>query len=371
MANPAFLEQGKTLRINALLLIWRFNWLRPQELGRAIFTLSPSCLKQGESLARKLEKENLVIRRRLPFGAGSALVLSQKGATLLNANIESKDSKSGKDWGNVINGEFKPPSTWEHELLANSLVITIKHKNPENYTHAEAEIRRRFKPTEYEGKIPDGLFGIEGDAYYWLEVENKSKTGKEMRKMVEALERVASDNSMVIFGRKPTKIAVGISLDAQDSRNYKINHTYRIEKALSKLIDNEITVTFFILKILGHAVVDYEQIIKTIYNDTDLAEIEKARAKEEFLRKLQENELWIEFGKRFYQHLIHSRLRMDIYKSDEGWRWDVVESETIDNRGRILKEESEPLESGESTNMKFAKIDVLAAAKALQKIGSE
>jgi hypothetical protein len=369
MANPAFLEQGKTLRINALLLIWRFGWLRPQELGRDIFHLSPSCLKQGESLARKLEKETLVIRRRLPFGAGSALVLSQKGVTLLNASIESKDSKSGKDWGNVKNGEFKPPSTWEHELLANSLIITIKQKNPENYTYAEAEIRRRFKPTDYEGKIPDGLFGIEGDAYYWLEVENKSKTGKEMRKMVEALERVESGNSMEIFGRKPKKIAIGISLDAKDSRNYKINHTYRIEKALSKLIDNEITVTFLIFKMLGHAVVDYEKIIKTIYSDAVLAKIEQARAQEEFLRKLQENELWNENGNMYYQHLLHSPLRMYFYKSDEGWRWEVVESETRNERGGILKKESEPLKSGESSNMKFAKIDVLTAAKALQKSG--
>lgn len=368
MANPAFLEQGKTLRINALLLIWRFGWLRPQELGRDIFPLSPSCLKQGESLARKLEKDSLVIRRRLPFGAGSALVLSQKGATLLNANIDSKDSKPGSDWGRTKGG-FKPPVTWEHELLANSLIITIKQKNSQNYTYAEAEIRRRFKPTDYQGKIPDGLFGIDDDTYYWLEVENKSKTGKDMRRMVEALERVESGNSMEVFGRKPTKIAIGISFDAKDSRNYKINHTYRIEKALSKLIDKEITVTFLIFKMLGHAVVDYEKIIKTIYSDAVLAKIEQARAQEELLRKLQENELWIEIEHKHYQHLIHSPLRMDLYKSDEGWRWDVVESETRNKLGAILKNESEPLKTGESSNMKFAKIDALAAAKALQKIG--
>ncbi len=366
MANPAFLAQGKTNISNALRLIWRTKSLRPQELGRGIFTLSPSCMKQGEALARKIEKGSLVIRRQLPNGAGSVLVLSQKGASLLNESIESKDAHSGKDWGSVKKGVFTPPTTWEHELLANSLLMTIKQKNLHNYTYAEAEIRRRIKPTGYQGKIPDGLFGIDGDAFYWLEVENKSKTGKDMRRMVEALVRVESGNSMEIFGRKPTKIAIGINPDAVDSRGCKINHMHRIEKALAKLIDNEINVTFFIFKMLGFAVVDYELITKTIYSDAAAAEIERVRAEKEEERKRQENMEWQDGDGIYYQHLLSTQLLMRVYKHNEGWGWDVVEAARINIQGRTEKEESKPLISGMASNMIFAKTDVLAAAKALK-----
>lgn len=103
----------------ALHLVAEFLWLRPQELGRYLHPNDKHARKYAEKYLRKLLTLRYVVARKLPGrDAGTAFVLSQRGANWLNENGRVPAAFPGTKWGEIHEGRWCPPSSWKHDLWA-------------------------------------------------------------------------------------------------------------------------------------------------------------------------------------------------------------------------------------------------------------
>jgi hypothetical protein len=203
-----------------------FGWLRTVELGGLLWPNNKSSRQQADRLARRWVNLNLVLVRKLPDGAGRALVLSAAGVRhLAEFDVEAR---SGKDIGQVRAGKWTPPQTWRHDLVAVGVLVEL-HKN--GYTvWPEHRIRRLAGRLV---KIPDGL-AFRGQEVVWLEAENSRKSGPELRQLAEALNRVARDLAEPVLGLKPTRVLVAFPLGIKDENGHNLSHQSRVRNALSK-----------------------------------------------------------------------------------------------------------------------------------------
>ena len=97
-------EIGKGLDIEGLCWIYKFGWLRSSEIGRLLWPGSEHSEKYGQRICRKWNSRPrwYVIKRRLPYGAGSAYLLSESGVRFLEEHGISARGGKGKDWGETI-----------------------------------------------------------------------------------------------------------------------------------------------------------------------------------------------------------------------------------------------------------------------------
>lgn len=231
------LVQGE-LAAQALLTISGYGWLRATELGRLIYGNDIHCRKYSEKLIRKLMKLRMLIARPLPGRhAGTAYVLSQRGADQLNEwNRDSKEYKSGKDWGYSDEDGWHPPGSWKHDLLAVGVLSHMKALS----TNAEVFNERLLRSREPEArKHPDGIIVLRDKSLsMWLEVEHTRKTGRNLTQLVEALVLASRKKPFHFYdevqGAPISFGAVAIDPKAVDERGYRIDHWRRIESSIQK-----------------------------------------------------------------------------------------------------------------------------------------
>lgn len=249
----------------ALSLIAEWTWLRPTELGRLMFGEDPHSRKYAEAAVRKLMALRLLIARPLPGSrSGTAYVLSARGAKQLN----EWDGlyKSGKDWGSTSGDHWTPPVSWEHDLMAKSLLTLLHAAGYE--VMPESRIRGLYPDSK---KHPDGLV-VERDAGvgYWLEVENAAKRGNDMKALARALVLAARGKPVTAYDcindTPITRAIVAIDRSAVDTRGYRVNHWLRIENAIRELpLKAEVNITVAWLERNGVGVDDFAWEVKTIY----------------------------------------------------------------------------------------------------------
>lgn len=243
--------------VKGLGFIHKFGWLRSAEIGKLMWPHNASGRQAADRLVRGWIQRRLVIARDLPDAAGRALVLSAQGARLLNA--EGLDASTGKDIGRIGNqGEWLPPFTWRHDLIATGLLCELHKRGFEIVP--EAELKRR---TSAAAKIPDGL-ALKGDQALWIEAERARKGSVELRKMAEALSGAASGTLAAVAGIKATAAMVGFVPSSRDERGFAVDHQARVRTALQAVGRGDVPIHWAACHLLGTAGVGHVEFSREI-----------------------------------------------------------------------------------------------------------
>jgi hypothetical protein len=358
------IEIGHKNRIEALMLIWRFRWLRPLELGQLMWLTSNNPQQQGAALVKKLQTRKLVALKKLPDGGGTAAVLSERGARLLRDEVIGQnmtiDTKSQK-WGETVEGKFVPNLQWKHDLLAHSLLILLKRQGAKN-VYSETEILRRYPLSNLKGKAPDGLFSLNGN-HYWLEQERREKQGKALEELIFEIERVAGGKSQQFFDIKPHRMAIAIPPNEYNRRGNLIDHRKIIEAKIQKTIDGMVRVYFFHLQMKGHAVIGFNIEEAKIFSNAELQKIEHQARERRRLDKMQNEEEWKIFQGVEHLGILGSVISIEVWESNEEWNWRIYE-QLHDERGAPLKKIE--YKAGASTSKSECKAQALKAGKEIR-----
>ena len=227
----------------ALHLVAEFQWLRPQELGRYMHPNDKHARKYAEKYLRKLLTLRYVVARKLPGrDAGTAFVLSQRGANWLNENGRVPAACPGTRWGEIHEGRWCPPSSWKHDLWAVGVLFIMRElKGFDVWT----EPRLRSLEPEAQ-KHPDGLLLSESGCI-WLEVENSRKTGKKRLQMLRALVGAARGQAVTSYPNTPAISAaiVAVPEDSKDIHGRTIHHARNIKRKIEEIGVKEKTTIFF------------------------------------------------------------------------------------------------------------------------------
>lgn len=257
-------EIGELNEFKALRIINKMGWIRPQELGRLMWSEAPHGSKYGERIARTLQAKDLVIARKLPSHSGTALVLSTKGARFLNERVDVQ-AKSGKDFGETSGSMWQPPKVWKHDLLATSF---IAHRLPEIMGFISEKQFKKAYP--YVAKVPDALIVESNNEITWIEVEHARKSGLVGMQLMAKTIVSHLTNESHFFDRPCTKVGIAYPADSIDDRGYAINHRKRVTEAI-KLQLNEgqsVEVSFYELQLRSGAVIGYEEKVARIEHDS-------------------------------------------------------------------------------------------------------
>lgn len=229
-------EQRRLNDTDGLHWLSRWGWLRTTELGQLLWPGNATARHQADRLARSWLTRRLVIARDLPEGAGRALVLATGGVRLLSeAGIAAA---SGKDVGQLVAGEWRPPLTWRHDLLAAGVLVDLHRRGYE--VLPEAHIRRHAGQL---AKVPDGIAYRDG-AVIWLEVEAARKSGKAMRELADALCAVADGQAAPVLALRPTHAMVVYREGAQSERGHALNHRTRVRAAVAAAARRDVRLTW-------------------------------------------------------------------------------------------------------------------------------
>lgn len=219
-------EQRHQNALQALRWVHQFGWLRATELGILMWPHLASQQVLGSRLAKKLVERQLVIERRLPEGAGRALVLATAGVRLLaEAGI---DAASGKDIGKELGEHWIPALSWRHDLAAHGVLAALYRNGYDVFP--EHQLRRQAGRM---AKLPDGL-ARKGGEVLWLEVESARKSGPEMRKLAVAVCAVAEGAVRPVMGLQPNVPMVAYYADATDERGHQLDHRARVTRAVQE-----------------------------------------------------------------------------------------------------------------------------------------
>lgn len=246
-----------------LQIINGFRWIRPADLGRFLWPRQRTSRKSAEALVRKWEARGWIIRRPLPDGAGSAILLSERGAAEVNG-------RTGKDWGDHDvddqTGEsvWQPPKNWKHELLQVSLLAWLRRRGYR--VIPERVLRGRGAQ---EDRVPDAIV-IMFDHVWWCEVEHARKGGKKLRAMIQTLLSVASTGDVpVCDGVTATGAMLALVVDERDDRGHQLNHASRAVNAIRKQARRDIPLMLAIMQVdATGAVDDVTMGVYTVKSDT-------------------------------------------------------------------------------------------------------
>jgi hypothetical protein len=255
--HQARLDSGEHAA-TALYFIARFGWLRATELGRFIYLNDIYSRKYAEKLLRKLVALRYVVPRKLPgSGAGTAFVLSSRGADWLNAHSTEKDEdyyKEGTNWGRAENGGWMPPASWMHDLIVAGIMSILPEKGAKR-VFSELELRRMVPNAT---KHPDGIFIIKDkndeEQGVWLEVERSRKTGKNAEMTIMAVLKAQRGIPVTKYPELSpiTHGIIAIPNQIIDERGYTINHKERIiNKAKQIKLSSPITLQIMIINMRG------------------------------------------------------------------------------------------------------------------------
>lgn len=263
------IEIGNENDIDGLTFIHRFGWLRPTELGRLLWPESASQRKNATKLVAKWRKKKCVIERKLPENFGTALVLASAGVRVLaDAGITAK---TGKNWGDAVDGGWTAPATWRHQLLQTGVAALYLAGGYEIRTEPEI---RRFGTDLDTDSYPDLLIRApDANDWAWVEVERARKTGRVRRRMgyqdkLGARHKLAATlrSAALGLGFGPFNVrgaVVAFDADGVDERGYRSGHEARVARALTETRGAQplVTIGFLGLKLAGGTILDtrYEQ----------------------------------------------------------------------------------------------------------------
>ena len=299
-----------------LQIINAFRWIRPAELGAFLWPRQRTGRKSAEALVRKWEARGWIIRRPLPDGAGSAILLSERGA----AEIQGR---TGKDWGDhhvderTAESVWQPPRNWKHELLQVSLLAWLRRRGyrviPERVLRARGA---------QEDRVPDAAV-LMFEHVWWCEVEHARKGGKKLHAMVQTLMSVAVAGDVSICdGVTATGAMLALVADERDERGHHLNHASRVVNAIRKKARRDIPILLAIMRVDANgAVEDVITGIYTVKSDTAqrvLGSIDWARDGEGVWRGSWRNGIGFSYSR--------------TTEVGNRWYWRTTLSETVDHR---------------------------------------
>jgi len=231
--------------LDGLSWLGRFGWLRTQELGALMWPGARFARQQADRLVRSWRVRGLVLERTLPAHAGRAVVLASGGVRLLaEAGVEAV---SGKDIGETCGGQWQPPHTWRHDLIAAGVLADLHARGfdvlPEYFIRRHAGLM---------AKLPDGL-AVRGDHVIWLEAESTRKTGPAMRLLAQALSAVAVGEAAPVCGHRPTNAMVAFLADARDERGHALGHQTRVRRAVAEAACQDVQIAWARCTLKGSA----------------------------------------------------------------------------------------------------------------------
>lgn len=232
--------------IAGLKFVHAFGWLRAAELGALLFPKTATATVAAARIIRSWEQRRFVIVRELPERSGRAVVLAAGGVRFLQEN--GHQASSGKDLGSTSGGEWKPPASWRHDLIAAGVLAELRKRG--YGVIPEAELRRRANDCP---KLPDGLLRSPQGQWIWLEVERARKSGKSQRELGQALALAAVGEIKAIAGTRCTA-AMFAYCDTTDERGYRIDHKERVLKAISEHSQKPLEVLIAHCKMVGAGV---------------------------------------------------------------------------------------------------------------------
>lgn len=238
-------EQRRINDRDGLNWLAKFGWLRTHELGKLLWPGNKTCRQQADRLARSWLERKLVLARELPNHTGRALVLATAGVRLLREiGIEAE---SGKDIGELIDGKWRAPMAWRHDLICAAVLAELYEKGYEILP--EAYIRKHAGNI---AKIPDGL-AVRGQTVLWLEVESARKSGRSMRELANALCLVAASETVKVMGHKPNHALVAFAINAKDENGNAITHRTRVRNAVALEAKKPTQISFAVCERKGYA----------------------------------------------------------------------------------------------------------------------
>jgi hypothetical protein len=299
-----------------LQIIDAFRWIRPVELGAFLWPRSRLRRKNAEALVRKWETRHWIIRRPLPNGAGSAILLSERGA----AEIQGR---TGKDWGDhdvdELTGEteWQPPKGWKHELLQVSLLAWLRRRG---YRVIPERILRGRGAQE--DRVPDAIVMM-FDHVWWCEVEHARKGGTKLRDMVQTLMSVAITGDMPVCDAvTATGAMLAFVADERDERGHRLNHASRVVNAIRKKARRNIPILLAIMHVDGHGAV--EDVIMGIYT-----------VKSDIAQRVLGSIDWARDGDGVWHGLWRNGIEFSYSRTTEvgnRWSWRTTLSESEDHR---------------------------------------
>jgi hypothetical protein len=242
--------------LTGLQWVHRFRWLRTAELGKLMWPNERFARTRADRVAASWLDRKLVIARTLPNRAGRALVLSNAGAGFLRAN--GIEAQSGKDIGSTAAGQWLPPCTWQHDLIASGVLACCYESNYEIQT--EYELRQQNPRL---AKIPDGL-AWNKTTFFWVEVEHAWKSGHAMQSLAKAICTVSDGQCKPVSGKTPNVPVVAMMDSATDERGYALNHQTRITRAIEKEARQAVQLQWAMCKMVGYGVSTVKLISATI-----------------------------------------------------------------------------------------------------------
>ena len=289
-----------------LLLIGRFEWLRLQEI--ALFIWKNHLIKNlafphyedknryfyAQALVKKMVDQDLVLTQKLPDHAGTAVVLTEKGAKILR-EMGYKQVKGAKlitdDKGD---DHWTPNPKWKHDLMVNGftalafvdmdflgvslndLILGIPTINePEFLTEKEqiqipAEYNNPILDTSSDDvKYTDLLIEHKHHGMLGIEFEKSRKSGEKRDPLIKSIVQTNKKNGRSLHsfnGLEPGIIAIAYDPEEKEktaSGSYKkINHFSNIYNATIKKMHadglKEMKFMFFELKVKNFGVIGYE-----------------------------------------------------------------------------------------------------------------
>lgn len=244
-SKPTPIAAG-TSAAHALIHIASWGTLRSPELTTLLQQRQQQGLQNSQRYLKKLTSLGYIRSVRLPGPrSGSAYWLTKKGELWLSDNGLA---------GYTSRRKWQASLQWEHHLLAQQALIALKLAGylvrEENDAKSEAS---------FGIKHPDGLVSDEeGGFTYWLEVESKTKKGKEMRAMADALIAAATGQPVSVHRsmRDMPVCAALVAYDpgAMDARGYQLNHRQRVSKAIATATRNSVSICFMRIERVGYTV---------------------------------------------------------------------------------------------------------------------
>lgn len=232
--------------IAGLKFVHAFGWLRAAELGALLFPTTATATVAASRVIRSWEQRRFVIVRELPERSGKVVVLAAAGVRFLSEN--GYKARSGKDLGSTACGEWKPPASWRHDLIAAGVLAALRKQG--YGVIPETDLRRKASDCP---KIPDGVLKSPSGQWIWLEVEHSRKTGRSLHELGQALALAAAGEIKAIAGTHCTA-AMFAYCDTTDERGYRIDHKERVLKAISEHAQKPLEVLIARCTMLGAGV---------------------------------------------------------------------------------------------------------------------
>ena len=269
-------EKGLAQEEECLVLIGRFGWLRIQEIGLFFWPdvdkdkcddelgnsiqehvncrMLVNRYQYAQNLVRKLINKNQVLTQKLPEHAGTAVVLTEKGA-----KIARKYFKYIRRARVTVNEDktftWTPPKSWKHDLLSHGLCSLIISHCKYGLENAMFRTDHELRISDVEGnhllmqhvRYPDLMIEINyigGRMVLGIEIEKSRKHGERRNIMIEnavinnmnnGYSRHSFDNTnidKIVFAYDPHEIE-----HTGKGKVKRINHRSNIEKAIWNQVD--------------------------------------------------------------------------------------------------------------------------------------